>query len=318
MHFKYLLLAAALGVVASAQSLMEALASQNTSLSALNGLLATQPDLLSSLGNATNITILAPSNEALTTFLNSTAGMNTANISGAVTALLQYHVLNGTYHNFTTRPEFIPTMLSNATLANVTGGQRVEATRNGTNVTFLSGLVERSLVSQANINFTGGTIHIIDHVLTIPDSVSSTAVAANLTSLIGALTQLNSVNSVNALRDVTIFAPSNAAFQNIGSALSNLTTEQLTGIVEYHVVNGTVGYSSSLSNETLTTLGGKQITCPQPKQHKRNPRTNRKRHLSRLLRRQLRLFSTVYFWYFGNDDDYRRPDWCGRRSYDVD
>lgn len=37
-------------------------------------------------------------------------------------------------------------MLSNASYANVTGGQRVEAVRNGTNVTITSGLVSKSSV----------------------------------------------------------------------------------------------------------------------------------------------------------------------------
>lgn len=59
---------------------------------------------------------------------------------------------------------------------------------------------------------------------------------------------------------MTIFAPSNAAFQAIGSALPNLTTDQLTSILTYHVVQGTVGYSSLLRNTTLKTVGGGNVT----------------------------------------------------------
>lgn len=110
------------------------------------------------------------------------------------------------------------------------------------------------------MNFTGGTIHIIDRVLTLPESDSSTAVAANLTSVVGALSQANLVNPVNSLRDVTIFAPANSAFQAIGSAIGTLTTEQLSSILTYHVINGTVGYSSALTNTTLKTLGGGELT----------------------------------------------------------
>jgi uncharacterized surface protein with fasciclin (FAS1) repeats len=111
-----------------------------------------------------------------------------------------------------------------------------------------------------NVNFTGGVIHIIDTVLTLPASDSATAAAANLTSLAGALSALNLVDTVNSLSDVTIFAPSNAAFQAIGSALGNLSTEQLTSILEYHVVQGVVGYSSLLSNTTLPTVNGANVT----------------------------------------------------------
>lgn len=261
MHIKKLF-PLALGAVASAQNLTDALASQNSSLSTLNTLLATQPALVSVLGGASNITILAPSNAALGKFLNSTAGMSAATMPDAVTALLTYHVLNGTYpaSAFTNTSMFIPTMLMNTSYTNVTGGQVVEAMAMNNSVVFTSGLLSKSMVTTANVNFTGGVIHIIDTVLTLPASDSSTAAAANLTSLAGALTSAKLVQTVDSLSDVTIFAPSNAAFQAIGSALGNLSTAQLTSILEYHVVKGTVGYSSILRNTSLPTVNGANVT----------------------------------------------------------
>jgi uncharacterized surface protein with fasciclin (FAS1) repeats len=156
-----------------------------------------------------------------------------------------------------------------------------------------------------NLNFTGGVLHIIDTVLTIPESDSATAVAANLTALAGALTQANLVSTgkppfllsslpslshlkppihhpsppslqpqpppkpnlnslltitVDSLKDVTIFAPSNAAFSAIGSAIGSLSATQLTQILTYHVVPGTIGYSSLLTNTTLKTANGESVT----------------------------------------------------------
>lgn len=263
MQLKKLLPAAALAASATAQTLnlTAALASQNASLSSLIGLLSTQSAIVSTLSALNNITILAPSNAALSAFLNSTAGAAAAANPGAVANLLTYHVLNGSYpaSAFTNSSQFIPTLLTNSSYANVTGGQRVEARLNGSTVDIYSGLLSRSTVTTANVNFTGGVIHIIDHVLTIPQSDSATAVAANLTSLAGALTQASLVNTVNSLKDVTIFAPSNAAFAAIGSALGNLTTAQLTSILTYHVVSGTVGYSTGLTNTTLTTVNGETL-----------------------------------------------------------
>lgn len=65
------------------------------------------------------------------------------------------------------------------------------------------------------------------------------------------------------LRDVTIFAPSNEAFRAIGSATSQLTVQQLSSILTYHIINGTVGYStlltSGLANESFPTLNGGQV-----------------------------------------------------------
>jgi uncharacterized surface protein with fasciclin (FAS1) repeats len=262
MQLKHFFPTLAFAAGASAQSLAAALASQNASLSTLNSLLATQPGIVSALSNATDITILAPSNQALAAFLNSSAGAEAATNPSEVANLLTYHVLTGTYpaSAFTNTSQFIPTLLTNTSYANVTGGQRVEARLNGNSVEIITGLLSVSTVTTANVNFTGGVIHIIDRVLTIPESDSATAVAANLTSLAGALTKANLVTTVDDLSDVTIFAPSNAAFSAIGSALGNLSTAQLESILTYHVVKGTVGYSTTLTNTTLTTVNGEKVT----------------------------------------------------------
>ncbi|KAL2063947.1 hypothetical protein VTL71DRAFT_4441 [Oculimacula yallundae] len=256
------LLPAALLAGASAQSLTDVLAANNASLSTLTSLLTSMPELVEALSQAQNITILAPSNDALASFLNSTAGASAATDPGAVAALLTYHVLNGSYpaSAFTNTSQFLPTLLSNATYSNVTGGQVVEARLRGETASIFTGLLSDSNVTTANVNFTGGVVHVIDKVLTVPQSASNTAVALGLTSLAGALTTADLVSTVDSLEDVTIFAPSNDAFGAIGSALPNLTTEALSGILTYHVVQGTVGYSSLLSNTTLPTVNGGNVT----------------------------------------------------------
>ena len=92
-------------------------------------------------------------------------------------------------------------------------------------------------------------------------TVLDTAVDAGLSAAAGALSESNLIDTVDGAKDLTIFAPDNAAFQSIGSALTNLTTEELAKIVEYHIVNGTVGYSSTLTNDTkLTAMNGETLT----------------------------------------------------------
>ncbi|KAK0114706.1 hypothetical protein ONS95_014191 [Cadophora gregata] len=256
------ILPAAFVAGAAAQSLTDVLAANNSTLSSLTSLISANPSLLEALGSAQNITILAPSNDALAGFLNSTAGAAAATDPGAVAALLTYHVLNGTYpaSAFTNTSQFIPSLLTNSSFTNVTGGQVVEARLRGETVSIFSGLLSASNVSVANVNFTGGVVHVIDTVLTVPQSASNTAGALNLTSLAGALTTAGLVETVDSLADVTIFAPSNEAFQAIGSALPNLSTEALSGILTYHVVQGTVGYSTLLTNTTLPTVNGGNVT----------------------------------------------------------
>ncbi|KAI4087685.1 MAG: hypothetical protein LQ339_008845 [Xanthoria mediterranea] len=230
------------------------------SLSTLRTAIQGVPGLGDILGSATNVTVLAPSNEAFEKFMSTPQGAALAdNDQDAIQALLQYHIINGTYpaSAVTDMPVFLPTMLNNTMYANVTGGQVVEAVMQEENVIFYSGLLNNATVSTADQNFTGGVVHIIDNVLTVPRNISSTATSAGLSAVVGALSQAQLVDTVQSLSDVTIFAPNNSAFQAIGSALPNLTMTQLAGILSYHVVNGTVAYSSMLENDmTVPALAG--------------------------------------------------------------
>jgi hypothetical protein len=99
-------------------------------------------------------------------------------------------------------------------------------------------------------------------VLAIPENTADTLLAADLVSLRGAINATELFDTVNNTPDITIFAPNNEAFQNIGSALGNLSAEDATSILTYHVIaEGPIGYSSTLENgTTLTTANGEQLT----------------------------------------------------------
>lgn len=93
----------------------------------------------------------------------------------------------------------------------------------------------------------------------IPLSVSETLITGNFTALAGAATKTNLVTTLESLSDVTIFCPNNDAFQRIASGAASISNDQLAEILEYHVVQGTVGYSTALSNTSLTTVNGKDV-----------------------------------------------------------
>ena len=93
----------------------------------------------------------------------------------------------------------------------------------------------------------------------IPGNLTSTAQNANLTAFLGAAENASVASTLLGAEDLTIFAPSNSAFQDIGSLVGNLTMEQLANILSYHVINGTVAYSSDLSNTSLPTLEGSDV-----------------------------------------------------------
>ena len=71
----------------------------------------------------------------------------------------------------------------------------------------------------------------------------------------------NLVSTLDTTPDLTVFAPSNMAFQSISSVLQNISMSQLTSVLGYHVINGTVAYSSTLTNgTTVPTLSGPNLT----------------------------------------------------------
>ncbi|KAG4432763.1 hypothetical protein IFR05_011746 [Cadophora sp. M221] len=260
MHLSTLFFTSALAASAVAQmSLLELLTANNKTLGTLTGLLQNQQALTTNLINARNITILAPSNDAFTKYLSTPAGQAASNDPGMLTALLQYHVLEGAHPSSGLNMSmYAHSMLTNTTYTNVTNGQVVQLSKMGNKVMAMSGLKEMSMSTTMDVMFTGGVVHVIDKVLTMPMMPSRSALDSGLTGLAGALTTTSLVSTVDALKDITIFAPSNAAFEKIGSALPALQADQTTfrNVLEYHVVSGTVGYAGMLGNMSLITAQG--------------------------------------------------------------
>jgi hypothetical protein len=160
-------------------------------------------------------------------------------------------------------PQFVPTALKPGMYANVTGGQVVEIVgMNSTNGTAFTGLLSNStIMSNGTSNFTGGVVHVIDHFLSIPSNITNTAVQLGLRSAVGALQIAGLADTLDGLSDVTVFVPNNEAFQAVGGTLATESQSDLTRILEYHVVNGTLGYSTMLSNGTnLTSLNDLGLT----------------------------------------------------------
>lgn len=147
---KQLSVAAALAGLAAAQNTPSLAAALNSSsdLSTLQGLVP--QNVLQALSSASNITILAPSNAAFGKVSQDTLSALTSDPS-LLTALLQYHVLNGSYLASAIPSEgaFVPTLLTDQSYTNVTGGQVVHATTEDDKVIFFSGNMNNSTVTTA-------------------------------------------------------------------------------------------------------------------------------------------------------------------------
>ncbi|KAH7031564.1 FAS1 domain-containing protein [Microdochium trichocladiopsis] len=251
--------------VAAGQSgspnLLTALQPQNVQLSPLNGLIQNSTGLTQQFSQLTNVTLLAPSNDAIQKIL---AGPLAPELSqpGVFQLLVNYLTLNGTYYasNFTQNmPMFIPTHLTNPMFDLVDGGQRVEILASGGNITAFSALKQPSNFVTTNVNFTGGTIHIIDTVTVVPLNTSYTLGALNLTAAAGAIQFAGLITTADTMPDITIFVPNNAAFAAVASVFSNLSMAQVAQGLKDHAIPGFVGPSSTFTNGTLTTVAGGSV-----------------------------------------------------------
>ncbi len=102
----------------------------------------------------------------------------------------------------------------------------------------------------------------------VGDSSSSTVVEIavsnpDFSTLVEAVTKADLAGALSADGPFTVFAPTNEAFDKLFKQLGvkgvqDLTAEQLTPILTYHVVSGEV-MSNDLSNTMVATLNGKNI-----------------------------------------------------------
>lgn len=293
MHLNNILMAASATAFATAQDLATVLSGQET-LSTLVGLLGQVQNTTEFLASQDKVTLFAPSNDA---FANIVAEGGIFSIEqaavdpGLIEQILRYHLFKGVVKaaDINEIPQFVPSYLNYSGIvldgevsgSNVTGGQVVSVNLDEEgNAIVTSGIKSTSQVVVAvslfsfrqyartiqtnkppqDLEFENGVIHIIDKLLIIPLSVSATLIAGNFTALAGAATQADLVAPLEDLSDITIFAPNNDAFQRLAASNFTATDEELASILKYHVVQGTVGYSTTLANNTkLPTLNGEEL-----------------------------------------------------------
>ena len=102
-------------------------------------------------------------------------------------------------------------------------------------------------------------MHIIDTPLMMPTRMTDTLVSKGYTGALGALRQAAIEEPLNNAADMTLFVPSNDAFNSIGSVINTMTIDQLTTVLNYHVVQGQVLYSQLIAAGTQRTAQGANL-----------------------------------------------------------
>ena len=225
-------------------------------------LTAADGDLVTVLQGDGPFTVLAPTNDAFTAFLSAN-GFNT--LEDVPTDVLTQILLNHVIMADVVANDLITSGAGYTnTLATGPNNNAMSLYFNTSDGVTFNGV---STVTQADIEATNGTIHIVDAVIGIPTVVTFAVADPSFSTLVTALTDLTPatdfVSTLEGEGPFTVFAPTNEAF----SALPAIPEEEaLTQVLLYHVVGGNVT-SSDLTNPgetTAETLQGDSITISLP------------------------------------------------------
>lgn len=266
MMYKALSLAALAGL-AFAQSSLDLITVLNSTegLSSIAYLLAELPEALDAIAGKTNLTILAPNDTAIAAIQDGQRAEVFA--AGGIDYLLNtllYHVIDGGFSNITDYV-VVHTLLTSSNYTNVTGGQYLGLYHDDDKdaIGAYAGLDYHPEGPNKPIPFSQGWIYVINDVLEIPPSFSTTVTSLdfNGTSFVEALNQTGLLEEADELRDATYFVPVNDAFSAVECSLSELSSENLTEVLKYHMVQGKVWHYNDIVNGTqLTTLSGQNVT----------------------------------------------------------
>ncbi|KAK2015699.1 fasciclin domain-containing protein [Colletotrichum eremochloae] len=251
-------------LAAAADSLDMVLRKNNRTLSTFRTLLATVPDLNETIAKSIDLTILAPSDDAFAKAMQAdpTFARKATNAT-FVANLLNYHVVTGKTMaaSFPEVPKFAHTLFETPAV-NMTGTQRVELLRKGEQARVFSGYKQMSVVTNPDLAFSGGVLHVLDSVLTFPGTPADTALNTGLTSMAGALMRAGLVNDLNSLQGTTVFAPTNAAFQAIGGTAAAMEPQDLARILQYHVLTNQVRFTPAVTMTKMShkSLMGEKVT----------------------------------------------------------
>ncbi len=214
-------------------------------------------DLVSAVANPdAELTVFAPTNDAFTALLSDLGASSLDDIPvETLTNILLYHVIGSKAMSTDLSSGYFPTL----------------ATSNGNNISMyvmVDGGVyinKSTMVTAADIEADNGVIHVVDKVILPPTVVNIAIDNDNFSTLVEAVVKAGLVEALSADGPFTVFAPTNDAFAALFSELGingidDLTAEQLTPILTYHVVSGNVLSTDLSSGEVGTLNEGNSLT----------------------------------------------------------
>jgi transforming growth factor-beta-induced protein len=212
-------------------------------------------NLLNTVSTTQGLTLFAPSNDAFVAAgITSLDGLDAA----ALSPILLYHVLGAKVLSSELPADGVATTLSDN--QNIYLGYL-------TNSVLINGLTQ---ITEVDIEKSNGVVHKINRTLVPPaPNVIDIAVALSqaenpeFTVLVSLLTSPAYSGITQAIIDsdnITVFAPTDAAFAEISATIATLTEEQISDVLLYHAVGARV-FSTDLSDgQVVGMLNSQEIT----------------------------------------------------------
>ena len=212
-------------------------------------------ELLPALTNPlATLTVFAPTNAAFDD-LATALGTDINGILALPTLgeVLKYHVLG-----------------SEVLAAAITNGQIVAPlstlnTLKLTKTTTGSVFINQAQVTTPNVDADNGVVHVIDEVVLPIETVADKAIDGGLSTLVAAVVKAELLPALSdPYTELTVFAPTNAAFDALATALGTdlngiLALPNLADVLLYHVTEGNV-VSGDLTNGSAAMLNGDNVT----------------------------------------------------------
>jgi transforming growth factor-beta-induced protein len=212
----------------------------------------TAADLVETLQGAGPFTVFAPTDDAFEAFEAANPGVLAGLTTEQLTGILTYHVISGDIASSALKEGGVAMTVAGSPVAfQLEGGAKI-----------LAGEDTSASITTTDIECTNGVIHVIDAIILPPaDDIVATAQGIDdFSSLVEAVVAADLVEALQGEGPLTVFAPTNAAFEAISETVEGLTTEELTNVLLYHVVDGAVGAGDLTAGDVETLLEGESVT----------------------------------------------------------
>ena len=197
------------------------------------------------------LTVFAPTNDAFNMLFDQLGVNGVGDLTAEqLTPILLYHVVGAEVKAADVSTGYVATLNTTAP-----GNNSVLLYTDASKGVKLNG---STTVTTADVMASNGVIHEIDKVLLPTDVVDIAINNDNFSILVEAVVKAGLVDALKAEGPFTVFAPTNAAFEALFAQLgvngiSDLTADQLTPILLYHVVSGNVR-AADVSSGMVPTL----------------------------------------------------------------